>query len=298
MVRPGPNTGFASGPRRTTVPPVRVLERPDPGFTQACVLVPTMGALHEGHAALIRQSRAIADRRGPACRVVATIFVNPTQFNEATDFEKYPRTLEADLSLCESCGADAVFVPDRAVIYPPNDPVPVPPLPPVADGPGLEDAFRPGHFAGVCQVVARLFDLTRPAVGVFGEKDWQQLQVIRAMTTAQGRAIDIIPGPTVREPDGLAMSSRNRRLDPAARRQASGIIRAIRAAQNQPDPASAEQALRAALIQGGIAPEYAVVRDADTLLAPRGRSCRVLVAARVGEVRLIDNDAWPADHAP
>lgn len=277
---------------------MRVLERPDPGFTQGCVLVPTMGALHEGHAALIRQARGIADRRGPACRVVATIFVNPTQFNEATDFEKYPRTLEADLALCASCGADAVFVPDRAVIYPPNDPVPVPLLPPVADGPGLEDAFRPGHFAGVCQVVARLFDLTRPAVGVFGEKDWQQLQVIRAMTTAQGRAIEIVPGPTVREPDGLAMSSRNRRLDPAARRQAAGIIRAIRAAQGQRDPASAEHALRAALIQGGIAPEYAVVRDADTLLAPRGRACRVLVAARVGEVRLIDNDAWPADHAP
>jgi pantoate--beta-alanine ligase len=118
------------------------------------------------------------------------------------------------------------------------------------------------------------------------------------MAAAQDLAVEIVPGPTVREPDGLAMSSRNRRLEPAARQRAVGIIRAIRAAQHQPDPASAEQALRAALIQGGIAPEYAVVRDADTLLAPRGRACRVLVAARVGEVRLIDNDAWPADHAP
>jgi pantoate--beta-alanine ligase len=150
---------------------VRLLERPDLAFTEGCVLVPTMGALHEGHAALVRQARGIADRRGAGCRVVATIFVNPTQFNEASDFEKYPRTLEADLALCQSCGADAVLVPDRAVIYPPHEPVPVPALPPVADGPGLEDAFRPGHFAGVCQVVARLFELTRPAVGIFGEKD-------------------------------------------------------------------------------------------------------------------------------
>jgi pantoate--beta-alanine ligase len=281
---------------------VRVLERPDPGFTEGCVLVPTMGALHEGHAALVRQARGIADRRGAGCRVVATIFVNPTQFNEASDFEKYPRTLEADLEVCEAAGADAVFVPGPGVVYPPDEPVPVPELPAVADGPGLEDAFRPGHFAGVCQVVSRLFDLTRPAAGVFGEKDWQQLQVIRAMTLAQGRAIEIVPGPTVREADGLAMSSRNRRLDLQARRQAAGIFRAMRAAGGEATPDAAERTLQRVLLEGvdgedggegGIAPEYAVVRDARTLLAPCGGACRMLVAARVGVVRLIDNAAWP-----
>lgn len=279
---------------------MRVLERPDPGFTEGCVLVPTMGALHEGHAALVRQARGIADHRGAGCRVVATIFVNPTQFNEASDFEKYPRTLEADLEACAAAGADAVFVPGPGVVYPPDEPVPVPELPAVADGPGLEDAFRPGHFAGVCQVVSRLFDLTRPAAGVFGEKDWQQLQVIRAMTLAQGRAIEIVPGPTVREADGLAMSSRNRRLDPQARQQAAGIFRAMRAAGGETTPDAAERTLQRVLSEvgdggeGGIAPEYAVVRDARTLLAPCGDACRMLVAARVGPVRLIDNAPWPS----
>ncbi len=274
---------------------VNLLERPDLGVTEGCVLVPTMGALHEGHAALIRQARAIADRRGAGCRVVVTIFVNPTQFNEPSDFEKYPRTLEADLAVCESAGADAVFTPGPGVVYPPGEQVAVPDLPAVADGPGLEDAFRPGHFAGVCQVVSRLFDLTRPAVGVFGEKDWQQLQVIRAMTLAQGRSLEIVPGTTVREPDGLAMSSRNRRLGPDARQQAVGIILAIRAAQAQSTTQDAEAALRLALSEGGIDPEYAVVRDAQTLTAPcvRGGGCRVLVAAWVSGVRLIDNDVWP-----
>jgi pantoate--beta-alanine ligase len=272
---------------------VRVLERPDPGFTEGCVLVPTMGALHEGHAALIRQARGIADRRSSGCRVVATIFVNPTQFNESSDFEKYPRTLEADLEACQAAGADAVFVPGPGVVYPPDEPVPVPELPAVADGPGLEDAFRPGHFAGVCQVVSRLFDLTRPAAGVFGEKDWQQLQVIRAMTLAQGRAVEIVPGPTVREADGLAMSSRNRRLDPGSRAAASVIPQAIWQAVACDRPETAERVLVAKFDSAGIPPEYAVVRDAETLMAPRGRSCRVLVAVRVGGIRLIDNALWP-----
>jgi pantoate--beta-alanine ligase len=271
---------------------VRVLERPDLGWTEGCVLVPTMGALHEGHAALVRQARGIADQRRAGCRVVATIFVNPTQFNEASDFEKYPRTLEADLEVCEAAGADAVFVPGPGVVYPPDEPVPVPELPAVADGPGLEDAFRPGHFAGVCQVVSRLFDLTRPAAGVFGEKDWQQLQVIRAMTLAQGRAIEIVPGPTVREADGLAMSSRNRRLDPGSRAAAAVIPQAIWRAVACDRPETAERVLAAKFDFAGIHPEYAVVRDAETLMAPCGRPCRVLVAVRVGGVRLIDNAAW------
>jgi pantoate--beta-alanine ligase len=198
-----------------------------------------MGALHAGHAALIRQARTLADARG--CTVVATVFVNPTQFNEPTDFDAYPRTLDADLALCERSGAHAVLAPSPAVVYPPGDQTAVPTLPAVATQPGLEDAFRPGHFAGVCQVVARLFDMTCPAVAVFGEKDWQQLQVIRAMTVAQRRPIEIVAGPTVREPDGLAMSSRNARLDPAARKRAAGIaarVGTVRLIDNAPWPTS------------------------------------------------------------
>lgn len=270
--------------------PVRVLELPDPGFTQACVLVPTMGALHEGHGALMRRARAVADERG--VRAVATVFVNPTQFNESSDFDRYPRTLDADLALCAVCGLDAVLAPSPAVVYPPDEPVAVPDLPAVATEPRLEDAFRPGHFAGVCQVVSRLFDLTRAGAGVFGEKDWQQLQVIRAMTRAQGRAVEIVPGETVREPDGLAMSSRNRLLDRDARAGATGIWAAMDVARRLPTPEESERALREGLISRGIEPEYAVVRDARTLLAPQADSCRLLVAARVGGVRLIDNTAW------
>ncbi|MCH8509560.1 MAG: pantoate--beta-alanine ligase [Phycisphaerales bacterium] len=270
---------------------MRLLERPDPVFTRGCVLVPTMGALHAGHAELVRLARARADRR--AARVVVTVFVNPTQFNESADFDRYPRTLDADLRACADAGADAVLAPAPDTVYPPGRPIPVPDLPGVATEPGLEDAFRPGHFAGVCQVVSRLFDLTEPAAGVFGEKDWQQLQVIRAMTLAQGRPIDIVPAPTVREPDGLAMSSRNRLLSPEARAAAPAIPRAIRRAAACDRPEPAERALTDELTAGGIAPEYAVVRDAETLLAPCGRSCRVLVAARVGGVRLIDNAPWP-----
>tara|TARA_R110000782_G_scaffold103991_20_gene191654 strand:+ start:6428 stop:7258 length:831 start_codon:yes stop_codon:yes gene_type:complete len=273
---------------------MRLLDAPDPGFTSGCVLVPTMGALHAGHAALIARARSIADQR--RARVVATVFVNPTQFNESTDFERYPRTLREDLALCERAGADAVFAPASHVVYPPDTTIPTPLLPKVATLPGLEDAHRPGHFAGVCQVVSRLFDLTSPGVGVFGEKDWQQLQVIRAMTIAQFRPIDIVPAETVREPDGLAMSSRNRLLDPESRERAAGIHRALaRAAAQRSGPAEAERVLAESLADAGILPEYAVVRDARTLLPPKAAHdgpCRALVAARVGGVRLIDNVPW------
>lgn len=273
---------------------MRLLHTPDPGYTSGCVLVPTMGALHAGHAALIAQARVLADRR--SARVVVTVFVNPTQFNESTDFDRYPRTLDKDLALCERAGAHAVLAPHPDVVYPPDDPVPTPPLPEVATRPGLEDAYRPGHFAGVCQVVSRFFDLVSPGAGVFGEKDWQQLQVVRAMTRAQSRPVDIVPGATVREPDGLAMSSRNLLLSPEARGQAAGIHRALsEAATARSDPASAERVLAAALADAGITPEYAVVRDARTLMAPSSNApgpCRALVAARVGGVRLIDNVPW------
>src|SRR5262249_1123515 len=146
----------------------------DGAASAGCVLVPTMGALHEGHAALIRRGAAMARERGVAGGGVVSIFVNPTQFNEASDSQRYPRTLEAGTAMGRECGASVVFAPAAPEVYPPDWSVPVPPLPAVAQRPGLEDAARPGHFAGVCQVVLRLFELVRPAVSLFGEKDWQQ----------------------------------------------------------------------------------------------------------------------------
>ena len=258
------------------------------------ICVPTMGALHEGHAALVRAGASEAQRRGLPRGCVVTIFVNPTQFNEKTDFDRYPRTLEADAALCAAAGAAAVFAPSPAEVYPLDRPVPVPELPLVATRPGLEDAQRPGHFAGVCQVVARLFELVRPAAAVFGEKDWQQLQVVRAMTRALGLPIEILPHATVREAGGLAMSSRNRFIAPEHRAAALRVSAALAAAREHRDPARAEHAMRAVLgAEAQLRTEYAVVRDAESLLAwAPGRPGRALVAARLGAVRLIDNQSW------
>lgn len=259
------------------------------------VFVPTMGALHAGHAALVRRAREIAGGRP----VVVSVFVNPTQFNEKSDFEKYPRDEARDVAMCRDAGASAVFAPSVDVMYPPAGAEPPPPLPDVATRPGLEDAHRPGHFAGVCQVCKRLFELVRPREAVFGEKDWQQLAVVRAMVQALGDAwpaapLSIIGHPTVREPSGLAMSSRNERLSPAEREQASALSRALWAAGRERDPFAGEAAGAAVLREAGIAPEYLVVRDGATLGPVRpGMPARALVAARVGEVRLIDNAPWP-----
>lgn len=257
------------------------------------VVVPTMGGLHEGHAALIRRAASEADGRP----VVVTIFVNPTQFNDPRDFERYPRTFDDDLALCQRCGATAVLAPSEQEVYPDGRSAGAVELPPVAVTPGLEDRFRPGHFAGVCQVVRRLFELTRASAAVFGEKDWQQLQVVRAMTSRERLPVRIIPHPTVRDPDGLAMSSRNRLLRPQDRAAALGISRALRAAQLRDQPAAAEAALRDEMQRACVEVEYAAVRDAQSLQplppsAPRNGAARALAAGRVGAVRLIDNDAW------
>lgn len=259
------------------------------------VFVPTMGALHEGHFTLVRAAREMIGRgRGP---VIVSVFVNPTQFNDPRDLERYPRTLDADAAGCERAGADVVFAPSVDEMYPPGKPVPVPELPRVATAPGLEDAKRPGHFAGVCQVVARLFELVRPSVSLFGEKDWQQLQVIRAMVSMQGSPVKIVGVPTVREHDGLAMSSRNVFLAPEERARARALYLAIAAARRCNDIVQAEAAMKSQLETFGLGVEYATVREASTLEpAPRDRSasipCRCLIAARLGAVRLIDNDAW------
>lgn len=276
------------------------------------VLVPTMGALHAGHAALIRRGAARAETaiRSDHAACIVSIFVNPTQFDDPRDFARYPRVLDVDVALCEAAGATAVFAPSVETMYPQGMTVAVPPMPAVATEPGLEDAHRPGHFRGVCQVVRRLFEMVRPKAAVFGEKDWQQLQVVRAMTIAEGLPIEIIAGPTVREADGLAMSSRNVFLTAEERLRAAAMHRALRAAQHVGATASesrpgalraagtqaiAEDAMRRVLIDAGIEVEYATIRHAHRLVripdddpSPR----RALIAGRLGSVRLIDNAAW------
>lgn len=254
--------------------------------------VPTMGALHAGHFALIRRARELVGTSGV---VAASIFVNPTQFAPNEDFSRYPRTLEADLEGAAAAGADFVFIPDQATVYPPDSPIPTPPLPSVAVLPRLEDAHRPTHFAGVCQVVSRLFDMVQPRLAVFGEKDFQQLRVIEAMAAEQvvrWPGLAIVAHPTIREPDGLAMSSRNRYLSPADRKRALGIWQAIAEAKQERTPSDAEMTMRVILEEQGMEIDYAVVRDAQTLMPVKSfqeRPTRFLVAARLGSVRLIDN---------
>lgn len=266
--------------------------------TSPAVLVPTMGALHAGHADLIRLARERADRgdeAGEPGRVVVSIFVNLSQFNEATDFDRYPRDLETDCAFCRELGVDVVFAPSPEVVYPPEEEVPVGELPAVATEPGLEDTHRPGHFAGVCRVVRRLFVLVRPEAAVFGEKDWQQLRVIEAMSESEGLGVDVIPCPTAREPDGLAMSSRNTLLSPEARTSAAAIHAAIEAARECSSPVAAKVTMRGVLARAGLELEYAALRDAETLgpVQP-DRPARALIAVRVGGVRLIDNGPWTA----
>lgn len=250
------------------------------------ICIPTMGALHEGHASLVRRAAAL----GPA---IVWIFVNPTQFNDPADFDRYPRTLEADAELCRAAGASAVFVPSVAEVYPPGRAVEVPPLPRIATEPGLEDRHRPGHFAGVCQVVLRILRMLGPDAAIFGEKDWQQLQVVRAMLAGVWPDLRVIGAPTIREPDGLAMSSRNTLLAPAARASAPAIPRALLEAGRRGSPTEAENAMRRVLSEAGLEVEYAVVRHGEDLLAPRGQGDRALIAAWCGGVRLIDNAPWP-----
>lgn len=262
------------------------------------VLVPTMGGLHAGHAALI----ALAAKERDKCAggsVVVSVFVNPKQFEESSDFDRYPRELEADADAACGAGADVVFAPDVSTVYPPGEP-PVPAaLAAVAEGPGLEDRFRPGHLAGVWEVLWQLFGLVRPAAAVFGEKDWQQLRLAAALAETFGAATGagpvIIGGTTVREADGLAMSSRNRFLPAGDRVRARALSAALAAGGDAPDPRTAEAVMRAVLDAEGLRTEYAVVRDAASLLVPRaGAPKRALIAARLGDVRLIDNAAWPS----
>ncbi|MDX1933339.1 MAG: pantoate--beta-alanine ligase [Capsulimonadales bacterium] len=261
--------------------------------------VPTMGALHEGHLALIRRAKL----ENPT--VVVSIFVNPTQFNDASDLEQYPRPLQRDVEQCESAGATLVFAPEIDQVYPEGFVTTVTVNGNLTDA--LEGKFRPGHFNGVTTVVARLFGLVRPDRAYFGEKDWQQLQVIRRMTTDLDLPVEIVPCPTVREPDGLAMSSRNVRLSPEAREQAKLIPYLLGTAQDLLDSATYEsqtdkgpviQAWLTTLVESnrrvGADPveiDYIAVVDPDTLMGVDEIRDRALVAValRIGGVRLIDN---------
>ncbi|MEO0482723.1 MAG: pantoate--beta-alanine ligase [Planctomycetota bacterium] len=263
---------------------------------QSCVLVPTMGGLHAGHADLIRRGAELARQSETPGACIVSVFVNPTQFDEPSDYERYPRDLDEDVGVCVEHGAEAVFAPEVDEVFPSPESRQPPPLPAAAQDQGLEDRFRPGHFEGVCLVVRRLFELVRPSAAIFGEKDWQQYRVIRQMAERDQLGIEVIPAPTVREDDGLAMSSRNRFLAPEHRLAAAAMPRALRAARLSDDPDPAAEAMRGALLDAGLGIDYAEIRDAETLSDwnPE-RPGRAIIAARLGDVRLLDNAAWPGD---
>lgn len=258
---------------------------------QRIALVPTMGNLHPGHHSLIELARRNADR------VVASVFVNPTQFGPDEDFARYPRTPEADAEGLARAGCDLLFLPGVEAMYPLGVEAAVRiRVPGLADV--LEGAARPGHFDGVASVVARLFNLVRPDVALFGRKDYQQLQVIRHLVRDLAFAIDIVPGPTVREPDGLAMSSRNQYLGAEERRVAVEIIRNLRTMREQAalglPIAGIEQEALERLAAAGFAVDYAVIRRADLGRPEAGNEPGLigLIAARLGRTRLIDNLAF------
>ena len=248
--------------------------------------VPTMGALHDGHLQLLKHARPLGET------LVASIFVNPTQFAPGEDFEAYPRTFDADLERCAEAGVDVVFAPAVQTMYPSGlvDTVTVDPGP---IGAVLEGAVRPTHFRGVLTVVAKLFGLVRPDVAVFGEKDYQQLTLIRHMARELALGVEIVGCPTVRESDGLAMSSRNRYLSDEERQRAAYISAALRAgvAAGPGGPDAVLAAAQAVLDSADITPDYLVLTDPDLGRAHPGAEARLLVAAKVGTPRLLDNTA-------
>ena len=250
-------------------------------------LVPTMGALHDGHAELLRTARALGDV------VVVSIFVNPTQFGEGEDFDRYPRTLDADLARCEKEGVDVVFVPDAAEMYPfgiADGPM----IDPGARGAVLEGASRPTHFRGVLTVVTKLLSIVRPSQAVFGEKDYQQLVLIRDLVRTLFLGVGIVGVPIVREADGVALSSRNAYLTEEERRHARALSRALFAGRDAAEAGAAAvmDAARGVLDDVPEADvDYLILTDPELGTPPDEGDARLLVAARVGATRLIDNVA-------
>ncbi len=269
--------------------------------------VPTMGALHDGHLSLVRRARDLADR------VVVSIFVNPTQFNQAEDLEKYPRTPDQDAALLDGAGCDLLYLPSEDDVYPGGTAANATWVVPEGAAEGLEGAFRPGHFRGVATVVLKLLNLVQPDLAVFGEKDAQQLAVIRQVVRDLLVPVEIVPGPTVREADGLALSSRNVRLSAEERQDALVLHRALDAAAEEIDrqgPGGSADAVRAAMnavlepavTERGARVDYAEVVDATTFQPidrlpdvhggpdrERGAEVILPLAVWIGETRLIDN---------
>lgn len=250
--------------------------------------VPTMGFLHDGHLSLMRRAREENDV------VVASIFVNPTQFGPKEDLDRYPRDLEGDRAKCGSAGVDILFMPTAAEMYPEKPSVYVN-VEEISDI--LEGAIRPGHFRGVATVVAKLFNIVKPHKAYFGQKDYQQCAVIKRMVIGLNLDVEVIVLPTVREADGLAMSSRNSYLDPEQRKKASRLFRALTAGEELitngvREPDTIKQKMRAVLVQEkGIEIDYIEVADPDSL-SPLGTIANrmvLLIAARLGSTRLIDN---------
>jgi len=264
-------------------------------------LVPTMGALHAGHLSLIEHARDKADK------VAVSIFVNPTQFGPREDFQSYPRPIADDLAKCEAAGVDLVFNPTPEEIYPPKgDPAEQTAAEVFIDMPNLsnvlEGRFRPTHFRGVCQVVAKLFNILYPQVACFGQKDYQQLRVLTAMVDALNFQVEIVGCPTLRDPDGLAMSSRNQYLSDAERQRALSINRGLFAAQEEYSKGfrqtnrlmtTVQKIMLEAANQGRVPLliDYVAAVDAMTLknVLEIERKTLIAVAARIGPTRLIDN---------
>jgi pantoate--beta-alanine ligase len=255
-------------------------------------LVATMGNLHEGHLALVREAAL------QGFPVVATIFVNRLQFLPNEDFDQYPRTLERDCQLLESAGCDIVFAPSESELYP--EPQAFKVTPPAAVADLLEGEFRPGFFTGVCTVVMKLFQCVQPAYAVFGKKDYQQWRVVTAMARQFALPTEVIGAPTIRASDGLALSSRNGYLSAEERAEAVALSRVLRAAaaalrEGATDVAAVEQAQVAELVARGWAPDYIAIRRRTDLLPPTAEDLAaklplvVLGAARLGKTRLIDN---------
>ncbi|WP_165244840.1 pantoate--beta-alanine ligase [Paludisphaera soli] len=276
----------------TTIPSARQAVEQARAEGRRIGLVPTMGALHAGHLALVEECRRLADY------AAVSIFVNPAQFGPGEDYDRYPRVLEDDLRMCEAAGVDLVFKPSADEMYPRGVPdatfVEVPGLSHVFEG-----VIRPTHFRGVATVVLGLFEIVRPDVAVFGQKDYQQQALLRRMVEDLHVPVEIVVHPIVREPDGLAMSSRNIYLDPDQRRGSLALRRALEAAvaavaAGESDADRVRQILRSPIESEGAAVlDYAEVVDALSLeklgrIEP-GRTAVALVAARFGKTRLIDN---------
>lgn len=253
---------------------------------RAPAFVPTMGNLHEGHISLVQKARPLGDV------TVASVFVNRLQFLPHEDFDRYPRTLQADAAKLEAAGCDIVFAPSEADLYPEPQAYKVHPDPMLADT--LEGLFRPGFFTGVCTVVMKLFMCVQPRVAVFGKKDYQQLMVIRRMVRQFAMPIEIVAGETTRASDGLALSSRNAYLSPEEREEAVQLSLALQRmgeqARSGADIAEVEREAMNTLVQRGWAPDYMVMRRRTDLQTPEtGDALVALGAAKLGNTRLIDN---------